>query len=337
MSRDTPAPDDAAELLKLREMSKRAMPGPWHFLEGKGLIAAGFALGLGPDDEIDSDEEGEVYFEASEQLPLRMIDSDGEPCGDDDAAFIVAAVNYVRAKLAAPSDRPAAPMTLGSSDALPPHAGPQARKDGDPYSERDHSSRLASSGNDMTSAGSADPAAGPAAARLKRAPCLDDVRVLIWNMCAEPERSDLLSVLPAAAQQPEGKVIVDDAMLERAKAAGNRTACDNGDYAASGEWFPTWDDAAVRAALEAAVAPVLSDALAVMEAIGRALEPFDLEFKNWSPEENDGALFSDIELAGTDTSVTIGSLRRARDALAAFRAWRAGGGGANRAEAGDGG
>lgn len=49
----------------------------------------------------------------------------------------------------------------------------------------------------------------------------------------------------------------------------------------------------------------------------KALEPFAKEAHNWSPEENDGKVF-DNQLFLGGTAITIGDLRRAREALASL-------------------
>ena len=80
----------------LRQLSKTATRGPWTTSEGTGHITGGWEPGEGPDDDA-SDDDG---FDP-DKFPLCVMLEDAGPCGEDDAEFIVASVNYVRAMLAA--------------------------------------------------------------------------------------------------------------------------------------------------------------------------------------------------------------------------------------------
>lgn len=65
--------------------------------------------------------------------------------------------------------------------------------------------------------------------------------------------------------------------------------------------------------------PRIAELEALVVKLSAALKPFADEWESWSLEENDGHVFDDDETLDCGaSSLTVGDLRRAREALAAI-------------------
>lgn len=292
MSRDTPAPDDAAEMLKLRELSEKATPGeaftaglPW-FADASGVLVgspdphAGYMIA---DCENWIGERDEAREDGKEWL--------ADP--DDDAAFIAACWNYVRAKLAAPSGPPAA----AAADAIR-RARVEALEEAAEIVQSKYLNVMA----------------GPGPIPSLRDHLAREIRRLIPASAIPPETG--LANSKGGDPDPVLKqVTFKQQSASGSNSKGHMTSAGSADDTAAAG--PAADGGHAYSPLTLG-RPLYSDALAVMEAMGKALEPFVSNFEHMSGSTENGNWFS--------MRHHLDELREARDALAAFRAWRAGGG-----------
>lgn len=100
---------EVSELDELRRLSQAATGGTWFVDQNTGFLVGGLPPEKHPDHELTDEEEADFDDESNpyEDAPLCSLLCDGGSAGDNDADFVAAAVNFVRALLR--SDQPAIP------------------------------------------------------------------------------------------------------------------------------------------------------------------------------------------------------------------------------------